>query len=180
MNTLVRPFSLNFTESICFSLNLYIALIYGLLYVWFESFVIIFVDNYSFTLGEEGLSFVGIFVGALIVILSFFWYLHSIQEPQFNENGDIKPEIRLQLAFVGAFCIPICLFWFGWSAQAEIHWIMPIIRSGFFSIGVFLLFNSVLNYLGDAYPDYTAWVLASNDFLRSSSSAGFPLFASAM
>jgi len=42
-----------------------------------------------------------------------------------------------------------------------------------------MLFNSVLKYLGDAYPDYAASVLAGNDFIRSSFGAGFPLFASA-
>ncbi|RAL65054.1 hypothetical protein DID88_001161 [Monilinia fructigena] len=110
---LIRPFSLTFTEPILFCLNLYIALIYGLLYVCY-------------------------------------------QEPKFNEKGDIKPEIRLQPAFVGAFCIPICLFWFGWTSRESIHWIVPIIGSAFFSIGATLLFNAVLNYIGDAYPVYAA------------------------
>ena len=57
---------------------------------------------------------------------------------------------------------------------------MPIIGTGWFSVGAFLLFNSVLNYLGDAYPEYAASVLAGNDFMRSSFGAGFPLFATAM
>lgn len=57
---------------------------------------------------------------------------------------------------------------------------MPIIGSGFFAVGTFLLFNSVLNYLPDAYPEYAASVLAGNDFMRSSFGAGFPLFATAM
>ena len=180
MMTLVRPFQLTFTEPILFCLNLYIALIYGLLYIWFESFEIVFVGIYHFNLGEEGLSFVGILVGALVVIPPFFLYLYYIQEPQFNENGELKPEKRLPPAFVGAFCIPICLFWFGWSSRASVHWIVPIIGSSFFTIGAFLLFNSVLNYLGDAYPEYAASVLAGNDFMRSSFGAGFPLFAAAM
>jgi DHA1 family multidrug resistance protein-like MFS transporter len=81
---------------------------------------------------------------------------------------------------VGAFCIPICLFWFGWTSRPAVHWICPIIASSFFTIGAFLLFNSVLNYLGDAYPDHAATVLAGNDFMRSSFGAGFPLFAGAM
>merc|ERR1711964_410459 len=155
-------FSLTFTEPILFLLNLYIALIYG------------------FNLGLEGLSFVGILVGGFVVIGPFFAYLYYIQEPQFNENGELKPEKRLPPAFVGAFCIPICMFWFGWSSRESVHWIVPIIGSSFFTIGAFLLFNSVLNYLGDAYPEYAASVLAGNDFFRSSFGAGFPLFASAM
>ncbi|KAI9871653.1 MAG: hypothetical protein M1823_008383, partial [Watsoniomyces obsoletus] len=50
----------------------------------------------------------------------------------------------------------------------------------FFGGGSFLLFMSVLNYLGDAYPDYAASVYAGNDLIRSSFGAGFPLFATAM
>ena len=57
---------------------------------------------------------------------------------------------------------------------------MPIIGSAYFSVGTFLLFNSVLNYLPDAYPEVAASVLAGNDFMRSSFGAGFPLFATAM
>jgi len=177
---LVRPFTLNFTEPMVFLLNLYIALVYGLLYIWFESFPIVFNGIYGFTLGKEGLAFLGILIGAFISIPPFFWYLHKYTEPQFNENGELKPEKRLPPAMVGAFFIPICLFWFGWSSRPSIHWIMPIIGSGFFSIGTFFLFNSVLGYLPDAYPDYVASVLAGNDFMRSSFGAGFPLFAAAM
>jgi DHA1 family multidrug resistance protein-like MFS transporter len=179
MMTLVRPFQLCFTEPIVFALNLYISLIYGLLYIWFESFPIVFTQTYGFSLSLEGVAFCGILVGTLMTIPPFFWYLHKYLEPQFNENGEVKPEERLPPACVGAFMIPICLFWFGWSA-GNTHWIMPIIGSAFFGIGALLLFNSVLNYLGDAYPEYAASVLAGNDFMRSSFGAGFPLFASAM
>ncbi|KJX93934.1 caffeine resistance protein 5 [Zymoseptoria brevis] len=180
MMSLVRPFTLNFLEPMVFMLNLYIALIYGLLYIWFESFPIVFVQIYGFSLSQEGLAFLGIFVGALIVIPPFFLYLYFIQEPQFDENGNIKPEKRLVPCFVGAFCIPICLFWFGWSSRPSVHWIVPIVGSGWFAIGAFLLFNGVLNYLPDAYPEVAASVLAGNDLFRSAFGAGFPLFASAM
>jgi MFS transporter, DHA1 family, multidrug resistance protein len=176
---LVRPFTLSFFEPICFALNMYIALIYGLLYIWFESFPIVFVEIYGFTLGTQGLAFLGILVGTFVVIPPFFWYFHKYTEPKFDENGNLCPEWRLPPAFVGAFCIPICLFWFGWSS-GHTHWIVPIVGTAFFSVGAFLLFNCVLNYLGDAYPDYAASVLAGNDLFRSAFGAGFPLFATAM
>jgi DHA1 family multidrug resistance protein-like MFS transporter len=57
---------------------------------------------------------------------------------------------------------------------------VPIVGSGWFSIGAFLLFNGVLNYLPDAYPEVAASVLAGNDLFRSAFGAGFPLFATAM
>lgn len=173
MMSLVRPFQLSLFEPICFCLNMYIALIYGLLYIWFESFPIVFIQIYGFTLGTEGLAFLGIFIGVFVVLPPFVYYQHKYIEPKFNENGELKPEWRLPPSFVGAFCIPICLFWFGWSSRPTVHWIVPIIGSAWFSMGAFLLFNSVLNYLSDAYPEYAASVLAGNDFFRSTFGAGF-------
>ena len=66
------------------------------------------------------------------------------------------------------------------SSRESVHWIVPIIGTAWFSIGALLLFNSALNYLGDAYPSVAASVFASNDLFRSSFGAGFPLFATAM
>ena len=93
--SLVRPFTLNFTEPMVFLNNLYIALIYGLLYIWFESFPIVFEGIYGFNLSEEGLAFLGILLGAVITIPFFFWFLYKNTEPQFNQNGELQPEKRL-------------------------------------------------------------------------------------
>lgn len=177
MMSIVRPFQLSLFEPICFCLNMYIALIYGLLYIWFESFPIVFIEIYGFTLGTEGLAFLGILIGVFVTLPPFIYYQHKYIEPKFNEKGELQPEWRLPPSFVGAFCIPICLFWFGWSSRPSVHWIVPIIGSAWFSIGAFLLFNSVLNYLSDAYPEYAASVLAGNDFFRSTFGAGFRKFA---
>lgn len=176
----IRPFTLTLKEPICFALNLYIALAYGLLYLWFESFPIVFGEIYHFSQGLEGLAFLGILIGALVVLVPFFYYSYKFVEPQFNQNGELRPEIRLQPAMIGAFFIPVCLFWFGWTSRASVHWIVPIIGTSFFSIGTFLLFMAVLGYLGDAYPKYVASVYASNDLVRSGFGAAFPLFANAM
>ncbi|KAF2208871.1 hypothetical protein CERZMDRAFT_48544 [Cercospora zeae-maydis SCOH1-5] len=187
--SLIRPFTLNFTEPMVFLLNLYIALIYGLLYIWFESFVIVFIEIYGFGLGAEGLAFLGIFVGALVVVPPFFAYLYFYLLIAVDDQGNIQPEKRLLPCFVGAFCIPICLFWYvpnrsrldvGWASRPDVHYIVSAMALAWFSIGAFLLFNSVLNYLPDAYPTHAASVLAGNDLLRSAFGAGFPLFASAM
>lgn len=57
MNTLVRPFVLSFTEPIVFCWNIYIALVYGILYIFIESFRVVFVENHGFNIGENGLAF---------------------------------------------------------------------------------------------------------------------------
>lgn len=180
--SLLFPFVLCFTEPIVFLLNLYIALVYGILYIFFEAYAIVFVEIYGFNYGELGLSFLGIFIGAVLSMLIFEIYLKVNLEKKFDEaeGGFIKPEQRLPPAMIGAFGIPICLFWFGWTARADIHWIVPIISTAFFGAGTFMLFQAILNYLPDAYPTRAASVLAGNDLFRSAFGAGFPVFATAM
>ncbi|TEA22112.1 Caffeine resistance protein 5 [Colletotrichum sidae] len=125
---LIRPFILKSTEPMLFLLNLFITLIYGLLYIWFDS-PIAFVETYSFSFALEALAFLGVLIGAIIVIPPFFVYPCKHLEPQFGENGETQPEKRLPPVFAGAFAVPICLFWFGWLARSDIHWTMPIIGS---------------------------------------------------
>lgn len=180
MMTLVKPFSLLFTEPIIFALDMYIALIYGILYIWFECFPTVFITIYHFSFGTLGLAYPDLLVGIFVVVGPFAWYHHEYTEPKFNEHGELKPEYRLPPAFFGAFAISVCLFWFGWTSRPDIHWIVPTIGTAWFSSGAFLLFNAVLNYLGDAYPYHIASVMAGNDFLRSNVGAGIPMFASAM
>ncbi|KAL1301856.1 hypothetical protein AAFC00_006041 [Neodothiora populina] len=178
--TFVRPFTLTLTEPIVFFLNLYIALVYAVLYCWLESIPIAFTEVHGFSLGITGLCYLGIAVGAVITVPPYCIYNYYFVEHRFNDKLELKPEIRLESALVGCFCLPICLFFFGWTAKENIHYIVPIIATAFFSIGAFLSFSSVLNYLGDAYPDYIASIYAGNDLFRSAFGAGFPLFANQM
>jgi len=101
--TLIRPITLNFLEPIVFLLNLYIALIYALLYCWFESFPIVFNEIYGWPLQTGGLAYLGILIGCFITLIGFFAYVYYIQEPQFDEDGNIQPEKRLPAACVGGF-----------------------------------------------------------------------------
>jgi DHA1 family multidrug resistance protein-like MFS transporter len=64
--TLIRPITLNFLEPIVFLLNLYIALIYALLYCWFESFPIVFNEIYGWPLVSQDVCMVVLLLPCLI------------------------------------------------------------------------------------------------------------------
>jgi hypothetical protein len=163
-------------------MNLYIALIYGILYIWFEAFPIVFELKHGFNPGENGLAFLGILVGSTcIAIPGYFYWKYRWQSRHADRDGYLAPEEHLPPACFGALCLPISLFWFGWTGNfASVHWIVPIIASMLFAIGGILIFNSIVCYEATAYPKYAASVLAGNDFLRSSFGGGFPLFATQM
>ncbi|EKM57361.1 uncharacterized protein PHACADRAFT_208445 [Phanerochaete carnosa HHB-10118-sp] len=178
MMHLVRPFILMFVEPIVAFWNIYIALVYGILYIFIESFRVVFVEEHGFNLGENGLAFLGIFVGTVLTYVVFAPYTLRVLKPKFVDNTFV-PEMRLPIAIVGSVLLPISMFWFGWTSSASVHWIVPIIASAFFSAGTYMLFQAGLNYLANCYPRYVASVLAGNDFFRSMIGAAFPLFSTA-
>lgn len=74
-------------------------------------------------------------------------------------DGKVPPELRLPPAFIGALCLPLCLFPFAWSS-GRTHWMAPVVFSSIFSAGATLLFSPIINYIQDAYPDTAASALA--------------------
>ena len=81
-------------------------------------------------------------------------------------GGKPLPEYRLPTLFVTAWFLPISLFWYGWSAQAHIHWIMPVIGTMWFGIGIVSIFVAIQNYLVDGFR-FAASALAAATVLRS-------------
>lgn len=147
----VLPFKLGFTEPILLATNLYLGLVYAILYCWFEAFPLAFMGVYRMSLGLSGLPYISIVVGAWIATAGYFTYLYVVTEKDMREER-MTPEKRLPVACFGAFGLPICMFWFGFTTKEDVHWISPTIAAAFFSIGACLLFNAVLNYQADAYP----------------------------
>jgi len=76
---LSRAFTLTFSEPIVFLLDLYTALLYGVLFTWFKSFPLVFGGVYGFNTQEPGLADLGIFVGGLVTLpLFLLWIRHGI------------------------------------------------------------------------------------------------------
>jgi hypothetical protein len=85
----------------------------------------------------------------------------------------VPPEARLPPAIVGAFALPIGLFWFAWTNYPSINFMASIAAGVPFGFGMLLVFLPLMNYLIDAYLMYAASVLAANSVLRSLFGAAF-------
>jgi hypothetical protein len=95
-------------------------------------------------------------------------------------NGVGKPEFRVPMMIPASLLVPIGLFWYGWSAQAQVHWIVPNIGVVLFCAGVIVGFQCIQTYLVDSYTRFAASAIAAATVLRSLAGFGFPLFAPAM
>ena len=118
---LVRPWILLFKEPIVSVLSIYIAIIYGTLYILFSAFPICFQEAHGWTKGTGSLAFLGVAVGMIVatmlVLLGNKRYLQTVAQ-----HGSIAPpEARLKSATVGTVVIPVGLFWFTWTNRPSIY-----------------------------------------------------------
>ncbi|KAK3717066.1 hypothetical protein LTR37_006121 [Vermiconidia calcicola] len=61
----------------------------------------------------------------------------------------------------------ISLFWLGWTARPDIHWIVPILSIAPFGVGFLLIFMALINYVVDAYEIYAASAMGAMSASRS-------------
>lgn len=178
--TLMRPWILLIHEPIVLLTSIYMAIIYGTLYMLFAAFPIVFQAGRGWSPGIGGLAFIGVAVGMLFSVAFALFDNRRYQRIANAHGGMAPPEARLLPGIIGAVLLPVGLFWFAWTNGPEIHWVVPIIASGFFAAGLVSVFLSLLNYMIDSYTVYAASVLAANSVLRSLFGAAFPLFTSYM
>lgn len=176
-----RPFRLLATQPIVQVLAIYMAYLYGLAYLMLSTFPILWTERYGMSVGAGSLNFIsmgiGFFLGTQITAPINDMLYRRLKK---RNHGVGKPEFRVPLMIPASVLVPIGLFWYGWSAQAKLHWIMPNIGAAIFCSGVIIGFQCIQTYLVDAYTRFAASAIAAATVLRSLAGFGFPLFAPAM
>ncbi|KAI0746060.1 major facilitator superfamily domain-containing protein [Earliella scabrosa] len=175
-SNMCRPFVLLARSSICFMLNMYMAFMFGIYYLMFTTFPELFTVEYGFSAGLTGLCYIGLGLGCVVATIYGGSFANKIYLKLCDANsGTSKPEYRVPAVIIGSLFVPIGLFWYGWSAEAHIHWIMPIIGSAIFAFGMMTTFQAIFLYLVDAFT-FAASALAAASVSRCVLGFAFPLF----
>ena len=141
--SIVRPVKMLFLSPIIFLMSLYMATIYGYLYLMFTTFPRVFQIQYGFSHGSVGLTYLGVGIGSFFGLALCGAVSDRLVMTLTKRNGGTaKPEYRLPTMFIGALVVPIGLFLYSWTADKKVHWILPIIGSGFVGAGMFAVFVS--------------------------------------
>ncbi|KAI0648903.1 MFS polyamine transporter [Trametes meyenii] len=178
---LIRPFALFANEPIVQLLGLFMAFIYGTLYLFLTTIPSIFEGVYREPVGIAGLNYIALGVGLTGASQINARLLDRIYKHYQDKNDGVgKPEYRLPSMVPGSIILPIGLFITGWTARADVHWIAPDIGIALVGAGTILNFQSITTYVIDAFTLHAASALAAVTFFRSLAGFGFPLFAPAM
>ncbi|KAF4549545.1 MFS-type transporter-like protein 27 [Elsinoe fawcettii] len=177
---LSRPWILLFKEPIVLLLTIYMAIIYGVLYMLFSAFPIVYQQQRGWSQGIGGLAFLGVAVGMIFAVTYSIWDNKRYVKINHAHNGFAPPESRLPPTMIGAVSVVVGLFWFAWTNSPSVHYMASIAAGVPFGFGMVLVFLSIMNYLIDSYVIFAASVLAANSVLRSLFGAAFPLFTTQM
>ncbi|KAG9079332.1 hypothetical protein FS749_008603 [Ceratobasidium sp. UAMH 11750] len=175
-----KPFEILAFEPMALFLDIWCALLLGILYLCFTAFPTIFGTNHGFNTQCVGLSFMGIGFGMVIALATQPFWNRLQAKYSAQHAGAPPPETRLFIGMAGAFLVPIGLFWIAFTTPKSVHWIVPILGSVPFGTGVVYVFTSVFTFLVVAYRPYAASAMAGNSFLRSAFAAVFPLVSGPM
>lgn len=97
-----------------------------------------------------------------------------------SASSTFKPEHRLQPMILGNLLVPLGLIAFGWTVQAHVHWIIPILFTVLVGFGFVAVSIASWTYLIDAFAIYAASATAATTVLRNASAAVLPLAGPAL
>ncbi|KAF2666582.1 synaptic vesicle transporter [Microthyrium microscopicum] len=180
--SLYRPMKLLTHSPVVILFSLYVACIYGMLYLCLTTVSLIFTDQYGFSIEITGLIYISFAVG-MVISLGFLMNTQdkSVAKQRVLNNGVFEPEMRLKnLIYIVAWVGP-ALIVYGWTAQYHVHWIVPTIALTFFGFGMVGIFMGTQTYVVDSFSAYAASAVAAVTCVRSGVGtflpfAGPPLF----
>ncbi|KAI5779727.1 major facilitator superfamily domain-containing protein [Geopyxis carbonaria] len=173
-----RPLQLLTLEPIVMLASVVLGFVWGVLYLYLATYIVVFRTHYGFGAGNSGAAFGGIAVGVLLAVFA---------APSANKiylalsakhgNGKVFPEGRLPPAMFATLLIPASIFWFAWTGRSDVHWIVPVLSGIPYGFAQVILFMTFIAYPADCFPHMAASVTAATSLVRTLCAACFPLFA---
>ena len=111
-----RPFQLLFRELIVLFIAIYMSVLYGLLYMFFVAYPIIYEQGKGWKPSETGLMFLPLMVGVIMSAMCGPIVNKHYLKLAMKYNGNPPPEMRLIPMMISCWCIPIGLFIFAWTS----------------------------------------------------------------
>lgn len=141
LQVLVRPLMLLVRSPILLVISLYVALVFGVMYLLFTTFTGVFEGQYGFSTAISGLTYLGLGVALLFSMFIFNMFNARVLAAGMKADGVQQPRPEYRLIFMIWFSpfVAFGLFLYGWSAYYQIHWIVPIIGTSLMGFGAYFV-----------------------------------------
>lgn len=150
--TVGRPVWMLFTEPIVIATALYDGINYAVIYCIILGFSVIYGDTYGFSIEQQNLPFLGVFLGAVIAFfclpLQRMWERRAMRK---SPTGELRPEERLVWLLTTPL-FPISLFWLAWTAIPEVHWSSSVAAASVFGFVSHIIFVAISDCEYHSFP----------------------------
>lgn len=175
---LQRPLRMLLTQPIVQLLALYMAMLYGIMFIMLFAFPLLWTSVYGQQSTTASLNYISLAIGFVAgVNIAGSGGDHIYSRLRARNGGAGKPEFRLPILVLGTILMPIGLLTWGWAGEAHTHWVVPNLGALVFAAGGYTCSASVSVYTIDVYTRYGASAVSTNLVTRSLAGAFFPLFA---
>ena len=130
--TCIRPLHLLVVEPVVLAFSIYQFFILAFYYTLNATIPYVFLVVYQFDLGLQGLAYLGFAIGfplgcltAIVVATVKTRRIRAAVAKGIRTKP--PPEARLQITRIAGFVLPVGIFWWGWSLQARVHWMCPLL-----------------------------------------------------
>ncbi len=122
--------SMLLTEPAVTCMAIYASFVFALIYMFLEVIPIVYLEGRHWSPVVSTLPYLSIFVGVLLAV-----FVNLANQPLYakamtKNNNKPVPEARLPPIIIGIVLLVIGMFWFAWTAEPRIHWILPTIALG--------------------------------------------------
>lgn len=141
LQVLVRPLMLLVQSPILLVISLYVALVFGVMYLLFTTFTGVFEGQYGFSTAISGLTYLGLGVALLFSMLIFNMFNARVLASRMKADRVQQPRPEYRLLFMIWFSpfVAFGLFLYGWTAYYQIHWIVPIVGTFMMGFGAYFV-----------------------------------------
>lgn len=133
--SLSRPFIFLATEPITMFAAMWNGLLYGLIFLFNDAFVVVFGPGKGYNwqhVGVVQLTFSAFIIGEFIGFLIYPYTQERYYQYAIRKAGQSVPEARMASGLVGCILLPIGLFIFAWTCDASISFVVPLLGAAIF------------------------------------------------
>lgn len=167
--------------------DLLFASIYGILYLSLVTIPLLYgpesvygLFSYRWQNGLTGLAYLGSGLGTVIGTFicakysnQLYAHMQQRHRRKSGNNEAVVPEGRMPFLQIGMTLVPIGLIIFGWTAEKQVHWVLPLFGVAIFSLGMLMAYVCIQTYVVDVYEKYGASALAAVIVARCTTSCVF-------
>ena len=178
-DAVIRPAYMLCSEPVILFITLWSAFCFGVVYMCIQSIPQIYSAYYGFSDSQSGVVQLAVLIGMIFGFLAYLpqnaYYQRSAARNKANPGVPI-PEARLALSIpTSVIALAGGLFWYGWAAQPNVHWMVPEIGLGLIGFAVMVIVTTCATYATDSYAKFAGSAVSCLAFGESMFAAWLPL-----